>query len=107
MINIFGTDGIRNRVGHNYFDFQNLSKLALAISLWAKQNSNFNVLLACDTRISGDWIKNIIKSGFLCQGINVFDAGIITTPAVFHLIKNSSKFDLGLVVSASHNAYYD
>lgn len=107
MMNIFGTDGIRNKVGQDYFDFQNLSKLALAISLWAKNNSNSNVLLACDTRISCDWIKSIIKSGLLCNGINVIDAGIITTPAVFHLMKNSSKFNLGIIVSASHNIYSD
>jgi len=60
------------------------------------------VLLARDTRVSGPALSAAAAAGLAAEGCTVFDAGVLPSPAVSHLLPRE-KFQLGLVVSASHN----
>jgi len=106
---LFGTDGIRARVGHFPLDADSLSTLGDAIAQWAqkKYSSQPTVLIGHDTRESCGFIKSTIKSRFLLHSIDVHDGGVLPTPAVFNIINNDNHFDFGIVISASHNPYHD
>ncbi len=108
-MNIFGTDGIRNRMGQGLFTIENLPKLGRAIALWAEQKygSHTSILLASDTRISCDFVKSALTSGLLLSPITVTDAGILPTPGLAQLLTINKKYNLGVMISASHNPYYD
>lgn len=108
MTTVFGTDGIRSTVGSQYLTQEKLPILGQAIALWAHQKygAHPRILIAHDTRISCTYIKTALKSGLLLHPIHIFDAGILPTPAAFHLIQQNS-YDAALIISASHNPYYD
>lgn len=110
----FGTDGIRGPAHEYPFTTTSLQKFGIALGLWAikkyaKQHPQF--LLASDTRESCPRIKAAVRVGLEHVGINVIDAGVVPTPAVFQLIHHvaheQQPFDGGLMISASHNPYYD
>ncbi len=104
----FGTDGIRGEFGvppltENFFI---LLGEAIAKSLLKSKNCEKRILFGCDTRESSNKIINLISSGLSSEKCNISNAGIIPTPAIaFYTKKN--KYDLGIVVSASHNLYQD
>lgn len=107
--NLFGTDGIRNKVGKYPFTLQDLPKLGQALAIWAieKYGSQANILIISDTRISCPWVKSSLKSGLLIFPVNIYDAGILPTPAVFYLMRKLKKFHASIVISASHNSFQD
>ena len=96
---LFGTSGIRGVVNQDLSpDF--CRRLALAIGTTLPQSST--VCIATDTRISRDIIKEAITAGLLSCGINVVDLGILPTPALA-LLTRESGFAAGIMVTASHN----
>jgi len=96
---LFGTSGIRGVVNQDLSpDF--CRRLALAIGTTLPQSST--VCIATDTRISRDVIKEAITAGLLSCGINVVDLGILPTPALA-LLTRESGFAAGIMVTASHN----
>ncbi len=107
--NFFGTDGIRNHVGRFPFTTEALPKLGRALALWAleKYGTDTCFLLTRDTRYSGSWVKAGLMQGLLREPIKVYDAGIMPTPAVFHLLNKDSRFTGGIIISASHNPATD
>lgn len=106
--NFFGTDGIRNTIGKFPFELSTLPLLGKAIGKWAlnKYNKSVSIILAHDTRISCSMVKSGLKSGLLLYGHTIFDAQILPTPVVCLLAKEQD-FELGIVISASHNPYHD
>lgn len=106
---LFGTDGIRNTVGVYPFTPDALPRLGRAIALWAleKYGPHASFLLAADPRHSGPWIKAQLGSGLLSSPVTVHDAGILPTPALFHLITEESPYTCGIMISASHNPAQD
>lgn len=109
MTNIFGTDGIRNKVGRAPFTIEILPKLGYAIGQWINEKYGdwASVLIAHDTRQSYSWVKSTLKSGLLRHPLVTYDTGILPTAALFYLLKPNSKYNCGLVISASHNPYCD
>lgn len=107
--NIFGTDGIRRSIGTYPFTLDALPQLGSAIARWAEQKygNNPTILLGHDTRLSCDFVKSGLKFGLLRHGVTLYDAGVLSTPAVCFLTKNHSLFDCGIVISASHNIHTD
>jgi len=106
----FGTDGIRGNAEKFPFTDQALTTLGLACAAWAKVNYGKNspkMLIGADTRISGPRIKQALAAGLLAGGVEVWDAGVIPTPAVCELIMLDTSFDAGIVISASHNPFQD
>lgn len=106
---LFGTDGIRTKVGNYPLTSQALPLLGRAIAHWAyeKYGKDSKILIASDTRYSCDWIKMHLAGGFLEQGLSVFDTGILPTPGLYHLIKKDPSFSCGIMISASHNSSQD
>ncbi|MCX5925343.1 MAG: phosphoglucosamine mutase [Candidatus Dependentiae bacterium] len=109
--NLFGTDGIRNRVGQEPFTQKQLQQLGSAIASWAqtRYNSAHPVgVIASDTRISCSFVKASLLSGMLLSTVKLIDVDILPTPAVFALLKqHDTTFNFGIVISASHNPYAD
>ena len=96
---LFGTSGIRGVVN------QDLSpdlcrRVALAIGTTLPQSST--VCIATDTRVSRDVIRDAVTTGLLSCGVNVVDLGILPTPALA-LLTRESGFAAGIMVTASHN----
>jgi phosphoglucosamine mutase len=100
----FGTDGIRGIAGHYPLDALTVLTIGRAIGRWlfSRTPSRPRVILGRDTRQSGHFLLHTLASGFLSEGIDVADAGVITTPGIAFLTK-ANHFHLGIVISASHN----
>lgn len=109
MHTLFGTDGIRGRIGTGWFVAEQLSKLGNAIGQWAVQRygSHPRILLLHDTRESCLWIKKILIDELVNHQSFVSDALILPTPAAWHIMQHTSSFDCALIISASHNPYHD
>jgi len=96
---LFGTSGIRGIVNQDLSpDF--CRQVALAIGTTLPVAST--VCIATDTRISRDMIKDAVTAGLLSCGINIVDLGILPTPALA-LLTRESGFAAGIMVTASHN----
>ena len=112
MINIFGTDGVRGRANEGYITPENAMKLAVSVMNYYDSishrsvNNKFTVVIGKDTRLSGYMLEPALTSGFIAAGADVVLLGPIPTPAVAFMTR-SLRADLGVVISASHNPYYD
>ncbi len=106
----FGTDGVRGKVGGEVINAEFALRLGYAagLVLTAKHqgNSRPGVLIGKDTRVSGYMLESALEAGLSAAGIDVFLAGPIPTPAVAYLTR-ALRLDAGVVISASHNPYYD
>ena len=101
-MNFFGTDGIRGTYGSTIFDRTAfLLGKSLAINV-----ENPLVVIARDTRVSGENLSNSLASGVYSEGGNVIDVGILPTNAVSVLVRHYGA-DFGVMVSASHNPPQD
>ena len=108
-MNLFGTDGIRNRVGSHPFTQEALPHLGRALACWAEETfgSEVRILLARDTRYSGPWITAGLMQGLLSYPVTIYDAGVFPTPGVFHLMQEDTHCHLGIIITASHNPSSD
>ena len=103
----FGTDGIRGAVGQHPITPDFVLKLAHAVGRVLKQTeARPTVLIGKDTRISGYMLESALESGFNSAGVDVVLLGPIPTPAVAYLTR-AQRASLGVVISASHNAFAD
>lgn len=102
----FGTDGIRGRVGEHPITPEFCLRLGWAAGrVFARQGVS-HVLIGKDTRISGYMLESVLESGLVSAGANVSLLGPMPTPAVAYLTR-TLRADAGIVISASHNPYYD
>jgi len=101
----FGTDGIRGTVGQSPMTVDFALRLASAAAkvLVAGRGT---VLIGKDTRVSGYMFESALEAGFVAAGVDVLLTGPLPTPAIAYLTKRVSA-DFGIVISASHNPYYD
>ncbi|MFN2445372.1 MAG: phosphoglucosamine mutase [Vicinamibacterales bacterium] len=108
-VKLFGTDGIRGKAGVPPLDRDTVARVGAALII-ARADSGtrdaVRVLVGRDTRESGPWIEQELARGVTSRGARVTSAGIIPTPAVAYLTR-SEGFDLGVVLSASHNPFED
>lgn len=103
---LFGTDGVRGRAGKK-ISAVNAMRLAMATGIYFKQFAKTNkILVGKDTRRSGYMIENAIVSGLTAVGFDVIQIGPMPTPAIAFLTENM-RCDAGIMISASHNPYYD
>ena len=103
---LFGTDGVRGKAGKKV-SAANAMRLAMATGIYFKQFSRTKkILVGKDTRRSGYMIENAIVSGLTAVGFDVIQIGPMPTPAVAFLTANI-RCDAGIMISASHNPYYD
>ena len=108
----FGTDGVRGRVGDAPItpDFVMRLGYAAGVTLVAREKlppgERPAVLIGKDTRISGYLLEAALEAGFSAAGVDVMLAGPMPTPAVAYLTR-ALRLQAGVVISASHNPYYD
>jgi phosphoglucosamine mutase len=103
----FGTDGIRGRANSFPMTAEIAMKVGMAAGMsFQRGNHRHRVVLGKDTRLSGYMIENAMVAGFCAAGMDVFLLGPVPTPAVAMLAR-SLRADIGVMISASHNAYYD
>ena len=103
----FGTDGIRGTVGKAPITPDFVLRLAHAVGrVLKKTESRPSVLIGKDTRISGYMLESALESGFNSAGVDVVLLGPLPTPGVAYLTR-AQRASLGVVISASHNAYPD
>ncbi len=103
----FGTDGIRGLVGQGQITPEFWLRLSWAIGkVFAGEGRRAHVLIGKDTRISGYMLESVLQSGFISAGADVSLLGPIPTPAIAYLTRAVSA-DVGVVISASHNPFYD
>ena len=103
----FGTDGIRGRSNTGTITPEIMIKLARATSLACDfLGKKPTIVIGKDTRLSGYMLEFALTSGFISMGANIVLVGPIPTPAISMLVQ-SLRADLGMMISASHNPYYD
>ena len=103
----FGTDGIRGNANTFPMTAEVAMKVGMAAGLSFQRGSHrHRVVLGKDTRLSGYMIENAMVAGLTAAGMDVFLLGPIPTPAVAMLAR-SLRADMGVMISASHNPYYD
>ena len=103
---LFGTDGVRGKAGKKLNAFLAM-RLAMAAGIYFRKNSITNkILVGKDTRRSGYMIENAIVSGLTAVGYDVRQIGPMPTPAIAFLTEDM-RCDAGIMISASHNPYFD
>ena len=102
----FGTDGIRGKVGEPPITADFLLKLGWAAGkVFANEGHDF-VLVGKDTRISGYMFESALEAGLTAAGVDTRLLGPMPTPGVAYLTR-TLRAQAGIVISASHNPYYD
>jgi phosphoglucosamine mutase len=103
----FGTDGIRGRTNVGAMTAEMAMKIGMAAGAhFVRGDHRHRIVLGKDTRLSGYMIENALVAGFTSVGMDVVQVGPMPTPAVAMLVR-SMRADLGVMISASHNPYYD
>lgn len=106
----FGTDGIRGKVGEFPITPDFMLKLGWATGRVFSRESNREgpclVIIGKDTRVSGYMFESALQAGLVAAGVNVKLLGPMPTPAVA-LMTRKQNADAGIVISASHNPFYD
>lgn len=106
MRKFFGTDGIRGRVGAGKMTPELALKLGWAAGRVLSRKGTKKVIIGKDTRISGYLFESALEAGLSAAGLNVMLMGPMPTPAVAYLTR-TFRAEAGVVISASHNPYYD
>jgi phosphoglucosamine mutase len=101
----FGTDGVRGTVGNDPMSAEFALRLASAAAQ-VLVPAGGTVLIGKDTRLSGYMFESALEAGFVAAGADVLLLGPLPTPGIANL---TQAFDanLGVVISASHNPYFD
>lgn len=104
--NYFGTDGIRGRVGSDYFTPDFVLKLGWATGRVLGSVTDSKILIGKDTRISGYMFEAALEAGLAAAGVNIRLLGPMPTPGIAYLTRTLHA-QAGIVISASHNPYHD
>ena len=102
----FGTDGIRGRVGVPPVTAEFILKLGWAVGKVLARQGYGKVLIGKDTRISGYMFESALEAGLSAAGVDIHLLGPMPTPAIAYLTR-TLRAQAGIVISASHNPYYD
>ena len=103
----FGTDGIRGRANGKKLNAAVAMKVGQAAGRhFMRGDHRHRVVIGKDTRLSGYMMENALVAGFTSVGMDVIMTGPLPTPAVA-LLTREMRADLGVMISASHNAYPD
>jgi phosphoglucosamine mutase len=104
---LFGTDGVRGTAGEPPLDRDTVERLGAAlVRALPHRHAAAQMLIGRDTRESGGWIEEALARGASSEGAMVTSVDVVPTPAVAYLT-GSADYDLGVVISASHNPFAD
>ncbi len=117
MVRLFGTDGIRGIAGEYPLTPEFVEKIGIVsaetltrhfhparLSPQEAPSPKLTIIIGRDTRESGEMLFDALASGLIKRGVEVWDCGIITTPAISYLAQATNSL-AGIVISASHNPY--
>ncbi|OOF36426.1 phosphoglucosamine mutase [Rodentibacter mrazii] len=102
----FGTDGVRGKVGTYPITPDFALKLGWAAGKVLASQGSKTVLIGKDTRISGYMLESALEAGLAAAGLSAAFTGPMPTPAIAYLTR-TFRAEAGIVISASHNPYYD
>ncbi|PHR92557.1 MAG: phosphoglucosamine mutase [Robiginitomaculum sp.] len=104
----FGTDGIRGLANHGSMEPKNVLRLGMAAGKYflREHGRRHSVVIGKDTRLSGYMIEPALVAGFTAVGMDVRLFGPLPTPGVA-MMTRSLRADLGVMITASHNKFYD
>ncbi len=102
----FGTDGVRGKVGEHPINPEFVMKLGWAAGKVLAAGGGSKVLIGKDTRISGYMFEAALEAGLSAAGVEAHMLGPMPTPAIAYLTR-TLRAQAGIVISASHNPYYD
>ena len=102
----FGTDGIRGKVGTAPITPDFMLKLGWAAGKVFAREGRSKIIIGKDTRISGYMFESALEAGLSAAGVDVLLLGPMPTPAIAYLTQ-TFRCNAGIVISASHNPYYD
>ncbi|MBQ7617475.1 MAG: phosphoglucosamine mutase [Desulfovibrio sp.] len=103
----FGTDGLRGTVNSAPMTADVALRLGIAAGVRFRKGENgHRVVIGKDTRLSGYMLESALTAGLCAAGMHVIMTGPLPTPAISFLTRNM-RADLGVVISASHNPFYD
>lgn len=108
---LFGTDGVRGMANTGNMTAETALQIGRATAYACKehhdeQGTRPRIIIGKDTRLSGYMLENALTAGITSMGIDVLLLGPIPTPAVA-FITQSMRADAGIMISASHNPYFD
>ncbi|SCA56808.1 phosphoglucosamine mutase [Candidatus Terasakiella magnetica] len=104
---LFGTDGIRGAANLHPMTAEIAMKVGMAAGhYFVRGDHRHRVVIGKDTRLSGYMIEPALVAGFTAMGMDVLLVGPMPTPAVA-MLTDSMRCDLGVMISASHNPFYD
>ncbi|MEA3434895.1 MAG: phosphoglucosamine mutase, partial [Thermodesulfobacteriota bacterium] len=107
MGKLFGTDGIRGLANEYPITCEIAMDIGRAVAhLFRAETDRSKIVIGKDTRISGDMIEYALVSGICSMGVDAFLAGVLPTPGIAYMT-SSMGANAGIVISASHNPYYD
>ncbi|MBF0094180.1 MAG: phosphoglucosamine mutase [Alphaproteobacteria bacterium] len=107
MRKLFGTDGVRGKANQDPMTAETALNIGMAAgSRFIRGEHRHTVVIGKDTRLSGYMLEPALTAGFISVGMDVVLLGPLPTPGVA-LLTRSLRADLGVVVSASHNAFED
>ncbi len=109
MGKLFGTDGIRGHANHYPIILEIVLNIGRAVAeLFHNKDSGkrSQIVIGKDTRISGDMIEHALVSGICSMGVDACAVGVLPTPGISH-ITSATGAAAGIVISASHNPYFD
>src|SRR3979490_3301505 len=101
----FGTDGVRGTVGEHPMTVDFALYLASAAARVLAPEGG-TVLIGKDTRLSGYMFESALEAGFVAAGVDVMLIGPLPTPGIAYITRRFN-YDIGVVISASHNPYDD
>lgn len=102
----FGTDGFRGEASVS-LTVEHAYKVGRFLGAYfTKEGHKGRVVIGKDTRISGYMLENALASGFTSSGMDAYEMYVTTTPSISYMVR-TEHFDCGIMISASHNPYYD
>ncbi len=108
MGKLFGTDGIRGTANKYPITPEIAVAVGRAVALFfKKKKGNSNIIIGRDTRISGPMLEHALAAGICSAGANAYLTGILPTPGIAFITSSSHDAVAGIVISASHNPFYD
>lgn len=102
----FGTDGVRGRVGESPITPDFMLRLGWAAGKALRRRGRNKILIGKDTRISGYMFESALEAGLSAAGLDIALLGPMPTPGIAYLTR-TLRASAGIVISASHNPYYD
>ncbi|MBQ1445924.1 MAG: phosphoglucosamine mutase [Solobacterium sp.] len=101
----FGTDGIRGQANTG-LNAETAFRIGRYLGWYFSENGRSRIVIGKDTRISSDMLEHALAAGIAAEGCDAYLIGVCPTPTVSYIVR-THDFACGVMVSASHNPFYD